>query len=229
MKTGGVMRKEEHGEIVVYQGEDGALKIEARMAGETLWLLMTRIAELFGVNAPAISKHIKNIYAAGELEPLGTLSKMETVRREGKRQVARAVEYYNLDVVISVGYRVNSTQATRFRIWATRILKEHLTRGYTLNHQRFEENARELEAALNLVRKAAGGEALTTDQGRGLVDIIARYTQTFLLLQRYDEGLLTEPKGAAGGALPGVGEAKLRVAQLKADLLTMNMLAGAER
>lgn len=188
------------GEVVVYQGQDGALRIEAKMVGETIWLPMFDIAKLFGVKVPAISKHIKNIYATRELSPRPTISKMETVRREGKRQVTRTVEHYSLDMIISIGYRVNSAKATKFRIWATQTLNEHLTRGYTLNRQRFEQNARELQTALQLVRKAAAGEALTTDQGRGLVDIIARYTQTFLLLQRYDEGLLTEPKGIAGGA-----------------------------
>lgn len=207
------------GEVVVYQGQDGALRIEARMAGETIWLPMADVAKLFGVKVPAISKHIKNIYATRELGSRATVSKMETVRQEGKRRVTRTVEHYSLDMIISVGYRVNSAKATRFRIWATQTLKEHLTRGYTLNRQRLEQNARELEAALQLVRKVAIGETLTTDQGRGLVDVIARYTQTFLLLQRYDEGLLTEPKGTAGGALPAVAEAQSAIATLKQDLI----------
>lgn len=110
----------------------------------------------------------------------------------------------NLDVIISVGYRVKSQQGTRFRQWATRTLREHLTRGWTLNRRRFEANARELEAAMALVRKTAQSPELTTDSGRGLVDIVARYAQTFLLLQRYDEGLLTDPPAQAGGRLPSV-------------------------
>lgn len=117
------------------------------------------------------------------------------------RTVSRDVEHFNLDVIISVGYRVKSVAGTRFRQWATQTLRDHLVRGYTLDRQRFERNATEREAALLLVRKAAAGEALSTDQGRGLVDVIARYTQTFLLLQRYDEGLLAEPKGIADGVL----------------------------
>jgi hypothetical protein len=102
------------------------------------------------------------------------------------------VDHYNLDVIISVGYRVKSMRGTQFRIWATRTLREHLIRGYSLDRQRFAHNAAELEVALALVRKAAAGEALTTEQGRGLVDVIARYSQTFLPLQRYDEGLLAD-------------------------------------
>jgi prophage maintenance system killer protein len=137
-----------------------------------------------------------------------------------------------LDAIISVGYRVSSRRAVRFRQWATATLREHLVRGYTLNRQRFEHNARELEAALALVRRAAAAEALTSDQGRGLVDIIARYTQTFLLLQRYDEGLLLEPQGVPGGALPMVIEARQAIEQLKADLIARHQateLFGHER
>jgi prophage maintenance system killer protein len=107
----------------------------------------------------------------------------------------------------------------QFRQWATRTLREHLTRGWTLNRQRFEVNARELEAAMALVRKTAQSPELTTDSGRGLVDIVARYAQTFLLLQRYDEGLLTEPQAQPGGRLPSVNEARAALDYLKAELM----------
>jgi prophage maintenance system killer protein len=177
------------------------------------------MASLFDVQKAAVSKHLKNIYVSGELERHATVSKMETVRQEGSRRVVRQIEHFNLDAVISVGYRVNSARATRFRQWATQTLREHLTQGYTLNRQRLETNARELEAALQLVRKAAQSPELATDTGRGLVDIVTRYTQTFLLLQRYDEGLLTEPQTAAGGKLPTAGEAKASLADLKGDLM----------
>jgi prophage maintenance system killer protein len=141
------------------------------------------------------------------------------VQTEGKRQVQRRLKHYNLDAIISVGYRVSSTRATRFRQWATGVLREHLTRGFSLDRERFERNAAELEAALHLVKKAAAGEALTLDEGRGLVDVIARYTQTFLWLQRYDEGLLEEPPGSPGGVLPSLEESRAAIARLKADLM----------
>lgn len=203
-------------ELVIYEGEGGG--IEVRLSGDTIWLSQEQMAGLFQVQKAAISKHLKNIYDSGELERPATVSKMETVRQEGARQVARAVEFYNLDAVISVGYRVNSTHATRFRQWATRLLREHLTRGYTLNRQRFEANARELEAALALVRKTARSPELTGSAGRGMVDIVSRYAQTFLLLQRYDEGLLTEPATQTGGTLPTAPQARAALAGLKADL-----------
>ena len=104
------------------------------------------------------------------------------VQQEGQRQVRRKVKHYNLDAIISVAYRVNSRKGTQFRQWATSTLKEHLTLGYTINQQRFEQNSRELEAALKLVRKAAASPELQADTGRGLVEIISSYTQTFLWL-----------------------------------------------
>jgi prophage maintenance system killer protein len=177
------------------------------------------MSDWFGVQNAAISKHLKNIFITGELERTATVSKMETVQREGGRSVNRRIEYFNLDAVISVGYRVNSVRATRFRQWATRTLRQHLTQGYTLNRQRLEANARELEAALLLVRKAVQNPDLRIDAGRGLVEIIARYAQTFLLLQRYDDGLLTEPVQVPGGTLPPLDEARALVAGLKDDLM----------
>ncbi len=193
--------------------------VQVRLEGETLWLTQAQMADVFGVQKAAISKHLKNIFASDELDRAATVSILETVQTEGQRHITRQVEHFNLDAIISVGYRVNSTRATRFRQWATGVLREHLTRGYTLNRQRFEQNAAELDAALLLVKKAAAGEALTADQGRGLVDVIARYTQTFLWLQRYDEGLLAEPAGSPGGALPSLTEARAAIARLKAGLM----------
>jgi len=204
-------------EIGIYQTESGA--VEVRLEKDSVWLSQEQMASLFDVQKAAISKHLKNIYASGELERAATVSKMETVQQEGARKVARAIEHFNLDAVISVGYRVNSVRATRFRQWATRLLREHLTQGYTLNRQRLETNARELEAALLLVKKAAQSPELLADTGRGLVDIVTRYAQTFLLLQRYDEGLLTEPTQQRGGTLPTPAEAHAALAQLKADLM----------
>lgn len=207
------------GEIVVYEAPNGEVRVDVRLERETVWLSQEQMAELFGRERSVVTKHIRNVFKEGELDPGATSAKFAQVRSEGGRAVTREVDHYNLDVIISVGYRVKSQRGTQFRIWATRTLREHLVRGYTLDRQRFAQNAAELEAALALVRRAAAGEALTMDQGRGLVDVIARYTQTFLLLQRYDEGLLVEPKGNPGGVLPAVEEARTAVARLKADLL----------
>lgn len=207
------------GEVIVYEAPDGEVRVDVRLDRETVWLTQRQMSELFETTPENVLMHLKNVYADGELEEPVTTKDFLAVRVEGKRQVRRQLKHYNLDAIISVGYRVNSRRGVRFRQWATQTLREHLVRGYTINQQRFEQNARELEAALVLVRKAAAGEALTTDQGRGLVDVIARYTQTFLLLQRYDEGLLEEPKGNRGGVLPAVEEARAAIGRLKADLI----------
>jgi len=201
-------------QVVIYEG--GEARVEVRVERESVWLSLQQLAELFGRDKSVISRHLKAIFASGELERDSVVAKNATTAADGKTY---QVEYYNLDAIISVGYRVNSTHATRFRQWATRVLREHLTRGFSLDRQRFERNAAELEAALQLVKKAAAGEALTAEQGRGLVDVIARYTQTFLWLQRYDEGLLAEPQGSPGGVLPTLDETRAAIARLKADLM----------
>ena len=119
-------------EIVVYQ-PDETIRLAVRLENETVWLTQSKIAELFGVQKAAISKHLRNIFTSGELVREATVSKMETVQVEGSRTVVRTQEFFNLDVIIAVGYRVNSRRATQFRIWATTVLKEYLIRGYSVN------------------------------------------------------------------------------------------------
>jgi prophage maintenance system killer protein len=204
------------GEIVIYVQKDRS--VEVRLDGDTVWLTQKQMADVLDTTIFNINKHIKGIYKDGELEEKATIEESSIVQKEGRRAITRKVKHYNLDMIISVAYRVNSKRGVRFRQWATKVLNEHLTHGYTLNRQRLENNARELEAALRLVQKAAHTAALTADVGRGLVDVISRYTQTFLLLQRYDEGLLIEPSGTSGGNLPNIAAVRKILGTLKADL-----------
>lgn len=125
-------------EFLLYTAPNGEVKVEVLLSGETIWLTQKRIAELFGVGVPAISKHLDNIYDSGELQRDATLSILETVQQEGKREVKRKLEYYNLDAVISVGYRVNSTQATQFRIWATQLIKDYIIKGFAMDDERLK-------------------------------------------------------------------------------------------
>ncbi len=211
-------------EIVIYEGPGGT--VEVRLDHDTVWLSQSHLAELFGRERSVISKHLRNVFVDGELEEMSNVQNLHIAGSD------KPVKFYNLDVAISVGYRVKSREGVRFRQWATRTLKDHLTRGYTLNRQRFEHNARELEAALTLVRNAAASGELSAESGRGLVEVIARYTNTFLLLQRYDEGLLTEPLGVPGGVLPTPEDARNAVATLKKDLIARreaSALFGMER
>lgn len=123
------------GEILLYSDESGKEFINVVFKDETFWLTQKAMAELFDVNVPAISKHLQNIYEEQELSRNATISKMETVRQEGERQVKRTVDFYNLDAIIAVGYRVNSKKATRFRQWATKTLKEYIQKGFVLNDE----------------------------------------------------------------------------------------------
>jgi hypothetical protein len=123
-------------EVIQYQPNE-KMKLDVRIEHETVWLTQAQIAKLFGTEVPAISKHIKNIYISGELLKGSTISKMETVQQEGKRMIMREIDFYNLDIIIAVGYRINSKYATEFRIWATKILKEYLLKNYAIN-KRFE-------------------------------------------------------------------------------------------
>jgi hypothetical protein len=143
--------------------------------------------------------HLKNIYASGELVEAATIEDFSVVQQEGP---------YNLDAITSVGYRVNSKRGTQFRQWATTILRDHLIQEWTLDRTRPEHNATKLETALKLVKKALQLNELTPDNARGLVQTVSRYTKTFLLLQRYDEGLLTDPSGTIGGVTASLVEVK---------------------
>ncbi|MEY2342765.1 RhuM family protein [Acidithiobacillus sp. IBUN Pt1247-S3] len=198
-------------DIAIYQSPQGV--VEVRVERDTVWLKQEQMAELFGRDRTVVGRHIRNIFAEGELEEKSNVQNLHIAGSD------KPVRLYNLDVIISVGYRVKSKQGVQFRQWATALLREHLTRGYTLNRQRFEANARELETALQLIRKTAASPDLGLDAGRGLVDVLTRYTHTFLWLQRYDEGLLTEPAGQPGGVLPTPAEARHVIATLKADLM----------
>ncbi|QEL65544.1 hypothetical protein OTERR_20680 [Oryzomicrobium terrae] len=210
---------DEQPQLVIFQEAGQPVEVHLDTGRDTVWLSQRQMAEVFDTTPENVLMHLKNIYRDGELDEQATAKDFLAVRREGTRQVRRTIKHYDLDAIISVGYRISSKRAVAFRQWATRTLREHLTRGYTLNRQRLEANARELEAALLLVKKAAQSPELLADTGRGLVDIVTRYAQTFLLLQRYDEGLLAEPREQRGGVLPTVVEARAALARLKADLM----------
>lgn len=140
-KRNEIVKKAEKNEMIIYTSEKGDVKIDVFLKEETLWLPQKKIAELFDVNVPAISKHLNNVFEEGELEKEATVSIMEIVQTEGGRDVKRSLEFYNLDVIIAIGYRVNSKKATQFRIWATKILKEYIIKGFSMNDERLKESA----------------------------------------------------------------------------------------
>jgi death-on-curing family protein len=187
-------------EIIIYKDKSGKISLDVKLKKETIWLTQKQIAILFDVNIPAISKHIKNIYKEKELDVKSTVSKMETVQVEGSRSIKRVIEMYNLDVTIAVGYRVNSKRATEFRIWATKTLKEHILKGYTINQKRIKElknkQLEEFKEAVGLIKKTVETKRLSSDENEGLLRVITDYANTWATLQQYDKGKLQTKKTA---------------------------------
>lgn len=126
------------GEFILYQTDDGRTRIEVRMQDETIWLSLNQLAELFQVDKSGVSRHLKNIFETGELQLAATVANFATVQQEGERTVTRNVDHYNLDAIISVGYRVNSIRGTQFRIWATQRLREYIIKGFTMDDERLK-------------------------------------------------------------------------------------------
>ncbi len=214
-------------DIAIYTNSSG--HVEVTIEQDSVWLNLNQLSLLFQRDKSVISRHIRNIFIEHELERVSVVANFATTANDGKNY---QVEHFNLDVIISIGYRVKSQEGVRFRQWATRLLKQHLTQGYTLNQQRLQENSHALEAALRLVKRTAESQALTLETGRGLVDIITRYTHTFLWLQRYDEGLLSEPTGIIGGQLAPLDVARHAISVLKSNLIAKDEaspLFGIER
>ena len=182
------------GEILIYKAQDGSQQLEVRLEGETVWLSQKQIAQLFGTQRPAITKHLSNIIKSGELKEKAVSSILEHTAKDGKTY---KTQFYNLDAIISVGYRVNSQKATRFRIWATGIIKKHLVKGYTLNEKRLhqvQQNMEQLQQAVKLIRQSGNTEQLSTSEAKGLLEIITNYTQSFILLNQFDSNTLPGEK-----------------------------------
>lgn len=182
--------QEKKGEIVIYKTEDGLTAVDVRLQDETVWLTQKQIASLFGTQRPAITKHLSNIFKSKELQERSVSSILEHTARDGKTY---RTKFYNLDAILSLGYRINSPRATRFRIWATTVLRDHLVRGFTLNEKRLQDNKqrlKELEAAIALVEKAKSTKQLSASEASGLLTVITEYTRSWLLLHQYDSGTL---------------------------------------
>ncbi len=171
-------------EVFIYQSKTGKIEFRGDFQKNTVWGNLNQIAKLFGVKKPAISKHLHNIYQNGELNKKLTVSILETVQKEGKRQVNRKIEYYNLDAILSVGYRVNSNQATQFRIWATKTLKQHLLKGYTINKKQLAKNYQQFQKTLEDIKHLLPADKSIPAQSA--VDLISVFADTWLSLEAYD-------------------------------------------
>src|SRR5688572_4830636 len=181
------------GEVVLYEAPDGGVQVDVRLDRETVWLSQRQMSVLFKTSTDNIGLHLKSIFKNGELEESATTEEYSAVQKEGRRGVRRKLKLYNLDAIISVGYRVNTKRGVQFRIWATQTLRDHLLRGYTLNEKRLREKGLgEIEQAVGLLARTLTANALVTDEGRAVLEVVQQYTRAWKLLLEYDEGRLAE-------------------------------------
>ena len=177
-------------QIVIYQSEDGQTQVDVRMENETVWLTQQQIAELFGTKRPAITKHLKNIYASEELDENSTCSILEHMGNEGKQTYS--TKYYNLDAILSVGYRVNSKNATRFRQWANKVLKQYLIKGYAVDERMRKDQISELRQLVGMLGRTIQNQPLlSNDETNALFEVVTDYTYALDTLDNYDYERLT--------------------------------------
>ncbi|QCQ22124.1 virulence protein RhuM/Fic/DOC family protein [Desulfoglaeba alkanexedens] len=200
------------GEIVLYQAADGRVQLEVRLERETIWLSLNQMAALFDRDKSVISRHLRNIYREGELDRGATVAFFATVQQEGGRTVSRQVEYYNLDAIIAVGYRVNSKRGTQFRIWATGVLHDHILKGYTVNAQRLAA----LQQTIRLISNVVDQSSLGGDEAAAMLRVLRDYADALNVLDAYDHGKVPEPEKASKKAEPiSLEEARRVVAALR--------------
>jgi prophage maintenance system killer protein len=177
-------------EVVIYQAEDGNAALEVQLDHETVWLSLNQMAALFQRDKSVVSRHLRNVFQTGELMQSAVVAKNATTAADGK---VYQVDYYNLDAIISVGYRVNSLRGTQFRQWATRVLRDHLVKGYTLNEQRLRDERakfKEMQRTVELLSRTLANQELVTETGREVLQVITDYAYALATLDRYDHGTL---------------------------------------
>ena len=185
----------EENKIIIYQTEDGQTQIDVRLENETVWLTQAQMAELFETDRTSIVRHINNIYRVDELDREATCVKIAQVQIEGKRQVTRTVPYFNLDMIISVGYRVNSKRGVKFRQWANRVLKDYLVKGYAVNERIHKEQIGELRQLVGMLGRTIQSQPLlSNDETNALFEVVTDYTYALDTLDNYDYERLTIDK-----------------------------------
>ncbi len=179
------VKTDQNGEIILYNDKSGS-KVQVRLESDTVWLSQNQMSSLFDTNYKNISLHIKNVYREKELKKQATIKESLIVQKEGERIIERIVKFYNLDVIISVGYRVKSKRGTEFRIWATNLIKKHLVKGYTKNIKRLNE----LQKTINILKNVIDKKTLDSNESDGLLKVITEFNYALDLLDRYDHGTL---------------------------------------
>ena len=208
-------------QVRLFTSRDGQAQLEVALEQETVWLSQAQMGQLFDTSPENVLMHLQNIFKDNELEELATTKEFLVVRQEGKRQVRRRIKHYNLDAIISVGYRVSSKRATQFRQWATQVLKDHLVQGYTLNQRRLAERGIEFEQAVNLLSRTLSNQGLVSNEGEAVARVISDYARSWSLLQGYDEQQLAEVGIKQPDMQPlELDEALNAIGELKQTLIT---------
>lgn len=209
------------GEVVVYQSPDGEIRVDVRLERETVWLSLDQLATLFGRHKSVISRHLHKVFASEELKRSAVVARHATTAADGK---VYDVDYFNLDAILSVGYRVNSQRGTQFRIWATRTLREHLLRGITLHEDRLrrrgERGLRDAADAVELLARTLTAREAVTEEGAAVVDVVRRYARAWHWLFEYDEDRLAgmPDRPAARPGVLATAEARAAIAALQVAL-----------
>ncbi len=222
MKKGSNINK---GEIVIYRPKSGEVEVKVKLEKETIWLTQAQIASLFGTKRPAITKHLSNIFKSGELDKNSVCSILEHTAADGKTYKTK---FYNLDIIISVGYRVNSKRATQFRVWATRVLKQHILQGYTINQRRLLETRskfKELQNAIAFLREKSSKKTLK-GQEKEILDLLGNYAKTLTILRQYDKGRVRKSKGMEAKFVLRYDNCKNIIVVLKKNLIAEKKASG---
>jgi hypothetical protein len=179
----------QNNQIIIYKTENGETVIDVKLVNDTVWLTQSQLAELFNTDRTSLVKHIKNIYKTGELNESSTCAKIAQVQNEGLRVIKRDIIHCNLDLTISVGYKVNSIRRTQFRIWANKVLKDHLIKGYSINEMRLKEQNEQLMSLKNtvtLLSKVLENKSLNNDEATGLLQVVTDYAYALDILDKYN-------------------------------------------
>ena len=208
------------GEVVIYKSKSGPY-LDVRLEKETVWLTQKQMAGLFEKDVSTINEHIKNIYKEGELKKGATIRNFRIVQREGGRTIERKADFYNLDAIISVGYRVKSPSGTQFRIWATKVLRNHLLEGYTINEQRLsqaENKFKKLQKTVSFLQGKAENKLLA-GHGREILNLLADYSKTLTLLDQYDKEKLALVKKGKGKFILDYWKVRDVISEVKRELI----------
>ena len=219
-------------EIKIFTSKDGKTEIQVKLEGETVWLNQYQLEELFETDRTSITRHISNIYKSAELSKEVTSAKIAQVQKEGDREITRQINFYNLDVIIAVGYRVNSKRGTEFRIWANKILKEFLIKGFSINEKRLSqqnEQLKELQESVKILGDVLHNKELTTDESTGLLKIISEYAYALDLIDQYDYQKL-EIEETSGKEIYQLGyDEAIKQINLAKDVFGNSKLFGLEK